>query len=440
MDDVCPHRAVPLSEGRLLQRGGNTVLECAYHGWQFSCSGQCTAIPAAGPDFKIPATTAIKNIYATSVVSNGLIFFFPGDRLVADNVPLPVPEILRDGGKATVYQGYWRALPIPYEILVENLIDPAHVPFAHHGTSQGNRSKSKHHEARYFVNTLLEEQGALVANRSVGTRVTPSVQTLTEGGKLIIYSSVTPKLTFTLNFYAVPTSREVTTVYSYRAIRGTLPLPFPRPFRSPWLAHIIRTKFPRWIDHCSLNLVLDGDSKILCDSERLLQLEGKSWRKGYVLSNGTWDVGMAAWRGWFERHGHTMPFLLPKTLAPELSLREVNDRVRWHGADCVSCTTALRRFRAGRLASLTILATALAVAVTVATVAVAMVACGYTDTARLLTVSVGIVLVTAVGAAGLAYGCQKGVVSLTNTDKAQRLFRVDDEDEQGVRASGTVPT
>ena len=31
--DICPHRQVPLSEGRINERG---ELECPYHGWSFN--------------------------------------------------------------------------------------------------------------------------------------------------------------------------------------------------------------------------------------------------------------------------------------------------------------------------------------------------------------------------------------------------------------------
>lgn len=42
LEDICPHRLVPLSEGRINQRG---LLECGYHGWEFSGSGKCEHIP-----------------------------------------------------------------------------------------------------------------------------------------------------------------------------------------------------------------------------------------------------------------------------------------------------------------------------------------------------------------------------------------------------------
>src|SRR5580693_5613029 len=41
--DICPHRGVPLSAGRILAEGS---VECAYHGWRFRRDGQCSKIPS----------------------------------------------------------------------------------------------------------------------------------------------------------------------------------------------------------------------------------------------------------------------------------------------------------------------------------------------------------------------------------------------------------
>ncbi|KAD7478165.1 hypothetical protein E3N88_01301 [Mikania micrantha] len=46
-DDMCPHRLAPLSEGRIDQWGR---LQCVYHGWCFSGSGDCKLIPQAPHD------------------------------------------------------------------------------------------------------------------------------------------------------------------------------------------------------------------------------------------------------------------------------------------------------------------------------------------------------------------------------------------------------
>ena len=43
-EDACPHRRVPLSEGRVEPDG---TLLCAYHAWRFRGDGVCTSIPQA---------------------------------------------------------------------------------------------------------------------------------------------------------------------------------------------------------------------------------------------------------------------------------------------------------------------------------------------------------------------------------------------------------
>ncbi|MFS8019090.1 putative pheophorbide a oxygenase [Helianthus anomalus] len=44
---MCPHRLAPLSQGRIDQWGR---LQCVYHGWCFSGSGECKLIPQAPSD------------------------------------------------------------------------------------------------------------------------------------------------------------------------------------------------------------------------------------------------------------------------------------------------------------------------------------------------------------------------------------------------------
>ncbi len=45
--DICPHRAAPLSAGRLRREAdGAESLECIYHGWRFRPDGTCAAIPS----------------------------------------------------------------------------------------------------------------------------------------------------------------------------------------------------------------------------------------------------------------------------------------------------------------------------------------------------------------------------------------------------------
>ncbi|OYX32392.1 MAG: hypothetical protein B7Y99_08785, partial [Caulobacterales bacterium 32-69-10] len=53
--DICPHRAAPLSAGRLVKDpAGAEVVECPYHGWKFrTLDGVCAEVPSMvdGQDF-----------------------------------------------------------------------------------------------------------------------------------------------------------------------------------------------------------------------------------------------------------------------------------------------------------------------------------------------------------------------------------------------------
>jgi nitrite reductase/ring-hydroxylating ferredoxin subunit len=91
--DVCPHRLVPLSEGRLNERG---ELECPYHGWSFNAQGSCTAIPQAEAAIgAIPRSSCRR--YATAS-AQGLLCVFAGDPAAAAAVPLPLVPVLEENG------------------------------------------------------------------------------------------------------------------------------------------------------------------------------------------------------------------------------------------------------------------------------------------------------------------------------------------------------
>jgi phenylpropionate dioxygenase-like ring-hydroxylating dioxygenase large terminal subunit len=47
--DVCPHRGIPLSDGRMA--GG--AVECCYHGWRLGADGVCTSIPSLVGDQEV---------------------------------------------------------------------------------------------------------------------------------------------------------------------------------------------------------------------------------------------------------------------------------------------------------------------------------------------------------------------------------------------------
>lgn len=130
--NVCAHRGGSLAHGKV--RGD--CVECPYHGWQYDGTGQCTRVPAMGPEAKIPKRAKV-DAYPTQE-RYGMIFAFLGDLPAADRPPLQeIAEWDAEGWRGTWVSWEWRAA---FERAVENSLDPAHNEFVHptHGY-QGER-------------------------------------------------------------------------------------------------------------------------------------------------------------------------------------------------------------------------------------------------------------------------------------------------------------
>lgn len=132
--DKCPHRSAPLSVGQVV----NGILECKYHGWQFDESGAVSYIPALQKGKKIP-TSAKTRAYPCRE-EDGCVFVWPGD-VGMETEKLPYFHPVQHEQSFTC-QSFSLDLPIDHTLMVENLLDPAHIPFTHEGTI-GQRSKAE---------------------------------------------------------------------------------------------------------------------------------------------------------------------------------------------------------------------------------------------------------------------------------------------------------
>ena len=122
--DVCPHRLVPLSEGRLNEAG---ELECPYHGWTFQGDGHCSAIPQApadGNDSRLRSPRSRCRSFATAA-AQGLLFVFAGIPQEAGSVALPLVDPLVEKGNGWadgwVVQDTFRDLPMDALTVLENV-------------------------------------------------------------------------------------------------------------------------------------------------------------------------------------------------------------------------------------------------------------------------------------------------------------------------------
>ena len=74
MRDICPHRAAPLSAGKLVDHEGEgETVECPYHGWRFRTDGVCAAIPSLVKEQAFEADRIRVRSYPV-VESQGLVF------------------------------------------------------------------------------------------------------------------------------------------------------------------------------------------------------------------------------------------------------------------------------------------------------------------------------------------------------------------------------
>ncbi|NEO86764.1 MAG: aromatic ring-hydroxylating dioxygenase subunit alpha [Spirulina sp. SIO3F2] len=117
LEDACPHKGVALHQGEVQ---GDRLL-CPYHGWEFNGSGDCVRIPYYPPEQKLPCAQARSYPAAEKY---GIVWVFPGDPNLAQEIPLPdVPEYTDPD---------WLAVPIPghfqahFSICNENTMDVFH--------------------------------------------------------------------------------------------------------------------------------------------------------------------------------------------------------------------------------------------------------------------------------------------------------------------------
>ncbi|CAF4837249.1 unnamed protein product [Rotaria sp. Silwood1] len=137
--DQCPHRSAPLSLGRITKAGN---LECIYHGWQYGANGRCVHIPSASKDsnmasFVSARTRPIHEQY-------GFIWVWPGksERAHMDLVPHRLfADVQNTNDKLLLTSENSCYLNIPYELMIDNALDIAHVDFIHDGTI-GKRSQA----------------------------------------------------------------------------------------------------------------------------------------------------------------------------------------------------------------------------------------------------------------------------------------------------------
>ena len=129
LENRCPHRNLPLSEGRLIDDG----IECGYHGLVFDYEGVCTHVPGQE---SVPAWARVRRYPV--IERDSWVFIWMGDPELANPADAPDyhariadPNWFAATGQALVKSGY--------RLLLDNLLDLSHLSYVHSSTT-GNRA------------------------------------------------------------------------------------------------------------------------------------------------------------------------------------------------------------------------------------------------------------------------------------------------------------
>lgn len=156
--DRCPHRFAPLSMGRLV----NDVIECAYHGLRFDCSGTCTFNPHGNG--MIPPKARVRSF--PLVERDALLWIWMGDAEKADPTLIPEFAFLGDAAFQNV-KGYTLA-DGHYELMTDNIMDLGHIEFLHPGLLGSEAVRKARTE-------VLQTGSTVYSNRRTSDEILPPV-------------------------------------------------------------------------------------------------------------------------------------------------------------------------------------------------------------------------------------------------------------------------
>lgn len=313
-------------------------LECRYHGWRFGTSGDCAHIPQAPSGARIPRTAAVRAYPAVAEIGIVFVWFGKAGEEVSASLPIPQSVLDQPEHKRVVTRTCLSFLPYSYESLVENIADPGHVHFAHHGTTVLRREVPVGENFDY--STRVETgPGGVISNQWGRTLVeyTPP--------SLIMYDLSSKGFgRLTLLFHLSPAGHHRARFMLTHVFTGIALAAFKK----------IASR-PRWLGHIDTLDVLDGDTQLLRGVDRVLGAP-QLWKQEFGPPAGQTDRGPTKFRTWMDTQRENMPWIRAPAdmpLTETMSVREMNDRLKNHTQHCVACTNALHRLeRRKRLVSI----------------------------------------------------------------------------------------
>ncbi|XP_050216389.1 protein TIC 55, chloroplastic [Mercurialis annua] len=284
--DRCPHRLAKLSEGQLI----DGRLECLYHGWQFEGEGKCVKIPQLPENASIPRSACAKTYEVRE--SQGVVWVWMSQKNPPNVDKLPWFENFARPGfqdTSTIHE-----LPYDHSILLENLMDPAHIPISHDRTdwtakredAQALRFEVTERTDRGFAGWWGKDKDPSLLNFlrfEAPCVLQNNREFLDENGVKQYFSGL---------FLCRPTGQGK----SMLIVRfgGTR-----RPYVSKWI--------PEWYFHQNASKVFEQDMGFLSSQNEILMKE-KVPTKNLYLNLKSSDTWVAEYRKWMDKVGHGMPY------------------------------------------------------------------------------------------------------------------------------------
>jgi phenylpropionate dioxygenase-like ring-hydroxylating dioxygenase large terminal subunit len=124
--DICPHRGVTLSAGRVTDQN---AVECPYHGWTFRTDGVCSAIPSLVEGQDMDPSRIRVRAYPLREQDGLLWIYMAAAGREATTPPIDPPKVSLAGAKPRWVESQTFACGIDHAVI--GLMDPAHAPYVH---------------------------------------------------------------------------------------------------------------------------------------------------------------------------------------------------------------------------------------------------------------------------------------------------------------------
>ncbi|KAF3341662.1 protochlorophyllide-dependent translocon component 52 [Carex littledalei] len=351
-NDRCPHRLAPLSEGRIDHKGR---LQCVYHGWCFDSAGACKYIPQA-PALGPPVHKNEKACIAVypSIEQNGLLWFWPNSSpqykdIMHKTKPPYIPE-LDDPSFVSILST--REVLYGYEALTENILDPSHVPYAHHGLMdlQKKEDPGRYASTASILNFIYQE-GGIPIELTIEKSDISGFGAKQDGG---YHKFIAP----CVYYFSIYKDHSVRTSWNEPIIVNIILCIPVRPGKSrvisitAWNFATWADKFvPRWYFYTGANLVIDLDSDLflLHAQEQTVASERISnWHSSCNVPTKS-DAMIVAFRTWLRKYSNNQVNWGTKEFTPlptaSLPKEQLMNRYWSHVVHCKSCSRALRALK-----------------------------------------------------------------------------------------------